>query len=163
MKEINITGKKGAGLKTLIDERDIKKIPNYAINLNGWGYPCITFREKNKRITKSLHQIIMGEIPKGMVIDHIDGNPLNNQKSNLRICTPQQNQFNQRKTRGVSKYKGVSWYKNYKKWMAKIKFNGRTYNLGYFNTEIQAAKAYDEKAKEIFGEFANLNKVFNLK
>ncbi len=103
-----------------------------------------------------MHRMIMGE-PKGMFVDHIDGNSQNNRRSNLRICTPAQNLQNQRPKGGTSRYKGVYFHKKDNKWMAKIGFNGKNTYLGLFEDEILAARAYDKKAKELFGEFAYLN------
>ena len=96
--------------------------------------------------------------PKGLEVDHIDHNGLNNQKYNLRICNHSQNQCN-RKGNGSSKYLGVSIEKNgnYKRIRASIQTNKKSINLGCFYTEKQAALAYDQKAKELHGEFANLN------
>jgi hypothetical protein len=96
--------------------------------------------------------------PKGLVCDHINHNGLNNTKLNLRICTQSQNACNQRTRRNKSsKYKGTHWHKRDKKWHARIKANGRRYFLGYFNNEIDAAKAYDRAAKKHHREFACLN------
>lgn len=91
-------------------------------------------------------------------IDHIDGNSLNNQRSNLRICTKQQNQFNRKKlANSKSKYKGVFWHPVNKYWFSKINHDGKRIHLGVFQNETDAAKTYDEAAKKHFGEFANLN------
>ena len=109
----------------------------------------------------SMHRTIMNTT-KGMEVDHIDHNGLNNQKSNLRNCTMQQNQTN-RRSYGESKYLGVSFihgkYKNKKlKYIqAAIQSNKKLIYLGCFKTEEEAARAYDTKAKELHGEFANLN------
>ncbi|MDD5134381.1 MAG: HNH endonuclease [Phycisphaerae bacterium] len=94
-----------------------------------------------------------------LVVDHIDGNGLNNTRENLRIVTAAQNCYNQRKCRSrrSSKYKGVSLRKRDKKWTAAIMFQGVLINLGFFAKEIDAAKAYDEAAKELFREYAKLN------
>jgi hypothetical protein len=105
----------------------------------------------------SMHRQIMRLTSKEkMVIDHKDHNPLNNQKSNLRICTTKQNTVN-RTPHGKSKYLGVWWHEKTKKWIAHIKLNGKPKHLGGFNNEEDAAKLYDIKAKELYGEFANLN------
>lgn len=104
-----------------------------------------------------MHREIMNA-PKGMVVDHIDGNGLNNRKSNLRICTQAQNNLNSRPKRNCSsRYKGVSFYKRDKIWQVQIFHNSRTIFLGRFDDEIEAALAYDRKAAELFGEFAYLN------
>jgi len=91
-------------------------------------------------------------------IDHINGNGLDNRRANLRVCTHRQNSQNSRKREGcTSRFKGVYRYKDTGKWRAEIKHSGKRIHLGYFVSESLAAKAYDEKAKELFGEFAHLN------
>lgn len=98
--------------------------------------------------------------PKGMDTDHIDGNKLNNQKTNLRIATRTENARNQRPVRGgSSQYKGVGWHKAANKWRADIRINGELKYLGLFTDEIQAAKSYNEAATKYFGEFAQINKL----
>jgi len=103
-----------------------------------------------------MHRLIMNP-PAGMVVDHIDGNSLNNKRENLRICTARQNSYNRKGYGTASKYKGVHWNKSTKRWVAVIKHYGVSIFLGSFNSEINAAKAYDKKAKELFGEFSYLN------
>ncbi len=104
-----------------------------------------------------MHRQIMNA-PAGLVVDHIDGNGLNNRKSNLRVCTQGQNSLNSRPRRNCSsRYKGVSFYKRDKIWQAQIFYNFRTINIGRFDDEVEAALAYDRKAEELFGEFAYLN------
>ncbi|MHC4574071.1 MAG: HNH endonuclease [Planctomycetota bacterium] len=95
--------------------------------------------------------------PRGVVVDHIDGNGLNNRKSNLRLCTVRQNLWNRRPAGGTSLYKGVCWRAEKKKWAARITCRDRRHHLGYFDTEMEAADAYDKKAAALFGEFAYLN------
>lgn len=91
----------------------------------------------------------------GMVVDHINGNPLDNRRSNLRICTQQQNLLNKSSSNGSSKYKGVRY--NNCSWSARLIYKGLEYNLGKYSAEEEAGRAYDKKAKELFGEFAYLN------
>ncbi len=94
-----------------------------------------------------------------LFIDHINGNALDNRRANLRIVTRAQNAKNRSKgsKKCSSVYKGVCWHKYNKKWSAEIKSNHRQIHLGYFDDEIEAAKAYDEAAKKYHGEFACLN------
>lgn len=103
-----------------------------------------------------MHEQIMGE--KG--IDHIDGNELNNTRKNLRKATPAQNAENRAKTTkkvALSKYKGVTFHRKIGKWQSQIKLSGKSIYLGVHNTQESAARAYDAKALELFGEFARLN------
>lgn len=97
-------------------------------------------------------------VPKDMNTDHINGNGLDNRRKNIRICTQSQNCQNRRIIYGTaSKYKGVSWFRPTGKWRATIKNKRKSISLGYFEKEINAALMYDRKAKELFGEFANVN------
>lgn len=98
--------------------------------------------------------------PNGKVIDHDDGNPSNNRIANLRIATFGQNMHNRRKgtTKTASKYKGVhSSGKKQNPWRASIKHEDTFISIGNFATEEDAARAYDKRALELFGEFACLN------
>jgi hypothetical protein len=103
-----------------------------------------------------MHRLIMNP-PSDMVIDHIDRNGLNNTRSNLRICTARQNSYNRKGRPTASKYKGVIWSTRRNKWIARIRNFGMSKQIGSFKNEISAAKAYDLKAAELFGEFAYLN------
>lgn len=106
-----------------------------------------------------MHRQIMNA-PKGMDVDHINHNPLDNQKTNLRICTRSQNNQNKLAHKSAkSKYKGVHYHKPQKKWMARLALNGKRFTLGAFNNEIDAAKAYNKAATKYFGEYACLNPV----
>ena len=102
----------------------------------------------------SMHRLIMNP-PPGMVTDHINGNGLDNSRNNLRNCTPEQNRQNTRPRKKSSQYIGV--YPRGDKWYAKIKHQGIVHYLGPFDTEIEAAKARDQKARELFGPYAWLN------
>jgi hypothetical protein len=104
-----------------------------------------------------MHRQVMNA-PPGMLVDHINHDGLDNRKANLRLATPSQNSRNQRKCKPTaSRYKGLSWDRDGKKWRVRIRANGRYIPLGRFNDEIQAARAYDEAAKKYHGEFASLN------
>jgi len=86
-------------------------------------------------------------------------NGLDNRKANLREATAMQNTWNRKKMRGnfSSRFKGVSWISRFRKWRAKISFGGKTIHLGYFKDEEAAARTYDAKAVQLYGEFAKRN------
>ncbi len=95
----------------------------------------------------------------GFVVDHQDGNGLNNTRDNLSIVTAAENSYNRRKMarEGTSKYKGVSRDRRNNRYRAIITYKGQVLHLGSFDNEIDAAKAYDEAAKELYGKYAFLN------
>ncbi len=112
-----------------------------------------------KRISIRMQRQVM-KLKKGdnRIIDHIYHNTLDYRKQNLRICTRQQNSFNRLKGENyTSIYKGVFWAKWAKRWRINIQKSGKIYRLGYSKNEIEAAKIYDAKALELFGEFAYTN------
>ena len=121
------------------------------------GYMQFTLQKDGRKQYTHLHRLLgivfMGAT-KGQLIDHVDGIPSNNNLSNLRVCSPSENVYNSRPSKGgYSKFKGVSFFKKSGKWSAGIRIDGKQTYLGCFDTEIEAAKAYEEKAKEIHGEF----------
>lgn len=109
------------------------------------------------RKTLLMHREILG-FPSGMETDHINGDPLDNRKSNLRICTTAENQRNRGKqTNNASGFKGVIWSDTQKEWVAHIKVDRKKIYLGHFQTAEDAARAYDRAALERHGEFAKTN------
>jgi len=105
----------------------------------------------------SMHRQITNA-PSDLVCDHIDHNGLNNTRANIRLCTRAQNSLNQKIRKGcTSKYKGVYWHKRDKRFYARIYHKGKSYHLGCFKNERDAARAYDNMAKILFGPFAHLN------
>lgn len=106
-----------------------------------------------------MHRVIMNA-PNGFVCDHIDFNGLNNTKSNLSLCSIQDNSCHARKFRKSSSiYKGVSWNKCKRCWIAYITKNRKIYYLGQYSNEEEAAVAYNKAAVELFGEFAEPNQI----
>ncbi|MCK5611583.1 HNH endonuclease [Candidatus Pacearchaeota archaeon] len=152
MKQIELT----RGFTTIIDDADCDLVPPISWQVNQNYNTCYAMGILDgKRVF--VHRLIMNA-RKGQIIDHVNGDGLDNRRCNLRFCTPSQNQQNSRKRAGCSsKYKGVSWVKREKKWRAAIKYKGKSSTLGHYDNESDAARVYDKKAKEIFGEFARLN------
>lgn len=105
-----------------------------------------------------MHRLILST-PSGVQVDHVDGDGLNNRRSNIRICSPSQNHQNLRVSGGTSRFKGVGWCRQKRRWRAQIKQDGHSFHCGYFASEIDAAKAYNVAASKRFGEFACLNDV----
>lgn len=142
---------------TIVNPDDYQKLAEYPWQLLETKSSCYAARLENRRVI-SMHREIMNA-PKGKIVDHIDGEGLNNTKQNLRIGTIQQNNMNRKKLNKPysSKYKGVFWNKDHKKWEACISYNGIRKRLGFFDNEEDAARAYDEAAKIYHREFAVLN------
>lgn len=103
-----------------------------------------------------MHRVLMNA-PATFQVDHINGDGLDNRRHNLRLVTNKQNCWNQRKKGGMSKYKGVCWYKDHGKWAASITQHSKRIFLGYFETEEAAGRAYDQAAHKLFGQFARPN------
>lgn len=116
---------------------------------------CRTFYATRTSRSISMHREIK-KPPAHKVVDHEDGDGLNNRRYNLRIATRGQNQFNSRKpVTNKSGFKGVSWYKRRQIWIATISLQDKTTHLGYFDTPEAAHEAYKKAAREMHGEFAN--------
>ena len=104
-----------------------------------------------------LHRLIM-DAPAGVMVDHINRDRLDNRRTNLRMATNAQNQANVTKRQGMtSRYKGVSRHTATGGWQARISVEGKQMHLGYFADEAEAARAYDARAREVFGVFAQMN------
>lgn len=143
------------GYVALIDLEDLGRVRQYSwhADITPWGPYARAYTPARK---VSLHRFIMGT-PKGVQIDHRNGDGLDCRKENLRPATQTQNNGNRKKgKRGTSSYKGVR-LRSYGRWQAKIKCNGVQRSLGHFSDEESAARAYDAAAVEVFGEFARLN------
>ena len=155
-KQIPLSGQKGEGKFALVDDEDFDAVSVHTWNLFH-GY-AVTFGGNSKQSKLRLHRLITGDPPSGLVVDHIDGNGLNNQKANLRFITHAQNTQNKSSHRdSTSRFKGVSWHSRRNFWVAQIQFNKIRYHLGYFTSELDAARAYNAAAIQYHGEYARLN------
>ncbi len=160
MKIITLT----RGREALIDDQDYEELSKFKwhyVPRGKGGYAARGgIRINGKQMTYLMHRQIM-DTPKGMETDHINGNKSDNRRQNLRICTGHENimAYRSKCKNSTSKYRGVSWYKSRRKWYSAIKFNNKGIFIGYFRIERDAAKAYNKKAQELFGEFAQMNAV----
>lgn len=152
----------GEGYWTILDSRDYYRLRGYKWYIFGRCGKFYAQRSKiiaNERtVPVAMHREII-KAPKGKLIDHRNGDSLDNRRENLRPATRAQNRRNAVKTRRKtsSKYNGVSLEKKSRSWKMQLRRNGRTISSGRFKNEIDAAKAYDKAAKKYFGEFARLN------
>lgn len=152
------------GKFSIVDDEDYEFLMQWKWHINSNGYavrrPYIkgSGRDKQKCLTIRMHRLL-GNTPDGLDTDHINGDRLDNRKSNIRICTRSQNLVNKKiKKKFSSIYRGVNLHKS-GKWLSKIHFNRRFKYLGYFDTQEEAALAYNSAAKIIHGEYAVLNEV----
>lgn len=165
MKTIPLTHGKVA----IVDSEDYKWLSQFKWRAQKSGkrpdsfYAVRNVTIEKRRTTIQMHRQIMHP-PEGLEIDHKNNNGLDNRRCNLRFCTRSQNMANSRgHTRRFSSFKGVSFHKEYKKWRVRITHNGKNLHVGFFRSEVRAAKAYDDKAKELFGEFARPNLPYRLR
>ena len=159
MKDIPLT----RGLVALVDDEDYELVDAFKWYVHRTGYVIRNVPHPEmtgKRIHLPIHRFIMG-LPFGdsREVDHIDGNPLNNQRANLRVCTGKENARNKRTpTKSRAGLKGVYWRESRKKWIAQITVNGVHTYLGSYNTPEEAHAAYCEAAPRYHGEYANFGK-----
>ena len=145
MKEIKLRN----GTITKVDDDDFDKLSQ-----SNWCQDAYGYIVKKEAMSRLIMNAKIGEI-----VDHINGDILDNRKCNLRIVTMSQNQMNRKKKsdKFSSNFKGVYWVKRDNVWRVRISFNKTRYYLGEFTNEIEAAKRYNEEAKKLFKEYAKLN------
>ena len=157
MKTIPLT----KGYFTIVDNDDylklaVKRWCSVVDNRNPNKVKVRPFRREGKKGIYLSIEIM--DPPKGKQVDHINGNTLDNRKSNLRICTSAENQHNKGKMENnTTGYKGVSFDKRDGFYYSRIKNNGKRISLGRFKNSINAALIYDEMAVKLHGKFAKLN------
>ena len=160
MKEIPLT----QGKVALLHDEDFEWLSGYKWYCSSNGtddvdkfYAARKNEGNNKPKSIYMHRMILG-FPT-LDVDHVDGNSLNNQRSNLRTCTRSENMMNQSKEHVDGEFKGVYWRKRTEKWRACIKKDRVQYELGEYDSKLDAALAYNAAAQHLFGEYARLNPI----
>ncbi len=143
------------GEMALVDDDVFAELDKFYWYCDADGYAArMAKRPNGQRFVLRMHWCIKRVQP-GFVVDHINGNRLDNRAENLRVCTKAQNNANIHK----DGFKGVCWREHAKAYKAYIKKNGKQIHLGYFKDQVKAAEAYNEAAANLFGEFASLNQL----
>ena len=156
------------GLSAIIDDEDypeLMKYQWYAVGKPGKEYAARFGSHDGHQSSQHIrmHRVLMNA-PNDVEVDHINGNTLDNRKSNLRLASRAENSRNRTKFKvgGYSMFKGVTYHKRDGYWQAGIKVDGKSVHLGCFKNEIESAKAYNDAALRYFGEFANLNNIMEV-
>lgn len=159
-REIDLT----RGMKTIVDDDDYQRLSafKWLAHCDGDGH---IYAERGKNvgndriITIKMHRFILGT-SSGQIVDHINGDTLDNRKSNLRIATATQNKANSVKRKDSRQpFKGVRWEPHANKWAARISHGTTRKRLGLFDTPEDAARAYNAAASKFHGHFARLNQI----
>lgn len=152
MKKLKLTQNKYA----LVDDKDFKYLSQFKWHIISKRYIARSYLGKEIL----LHRDLLNP-SKEFEIDHIDGNPLNNQRNNLRLANHAENirnrtRVNKNNSSGIT---GVCWFKRDKKWRARLMINGKEIHLGLFSKKEDAIKKREQAAKQYFGEFAYINQI----
>ena len=154
-----ITTRKGEEI--LVDQDDFDRYSKYTWFINSNGYAQRNEPRCNgRRNMPNMHREVLGlRYGDGSIVDHVNGNKLDNRKENLRICTASENTINTGlSTRNKTGYKGVSFCKRAKKFRAQISIDGKVKSLGYYDNPVDAHASYRQVAELIHGEFANFGR-----
>ena len=144
------------GRFALVDAADFEMLSRFIWCVSS-GYPATNVGAgSSKRLVRMHRMLLLPDV--GHEVDHINRDPLDNRRANLRLCSHHENSWNMSsRGRGSSRYKGVSWSKVRSRWLVHIRVHPRLIYLGYFDSEVDAARAYDAAAVRYRGEFARLN------
>lgn len=157
---IPLNGEKGKGKHTTVDFDRYQEIKQYPLWESNEGYVIISLGQSLKYL---LHRYIMGVHEHSeFEVDHIDGDRLNNTRSNLRLVTSQQNGCNRKLRYDSSSLKGVSYIKNTDQYQAQIHNQGKTIFLGLYDSRVEAGRAYDNASRAFRGEFGKTNEDLGL-
>jgi len=153
MREVPLT----KGRVALVDDEDYERVAALKWYVAGSRRRIWYARRDFSGSSITMHRFILNCQP-GQEVDHVNHDGLDNRRCNLRLCSHSENMANGRKRKGASSpYKGVCWHVRRKRWQAQVTYHGRQHHLGRFDSEEEAACAYNAKALELFGEFAYLN------
>jgi len=147
------------GYEAVIDAADAALVGQWnwhAMEDGGRVYAARKDHSAGRSETVRLHRLLTGAA-KGVMVDHRDGDGLNNRRKNLRTATNSQNQHNRRPQQGRCSLKGVSWHCQARRWRAHISVDGRKRHLGLFDTPEAAHAAYCKASTELHGEFGRVN------
>jgi hypothetical protein len=139
-----------------VDPGDLHKLSQHAWHLHSDGYAFRRVGSGPAKTLEYMHRLVL-EAPAGSLVDHVDGNRLNNTRSNLRLATPSQNAANSRDRTRKSGFRGVYPHTQTGRWIAQISIGGRPKHLGIFDEPQAAARAYDVAARAKWGPFARTN------
>lgn len=152
------------GFEVILDDEDFERVSAFSwrivqsdLRKYGLVYFIHSWSEGHKIKNIILHRFVMGSHPGDPIIDHANGNTLDNRKANLRPCTHSQNCWNCKKPKNnTSGYKGVVWDKSKGKWIAQIQVYKKRIKLGTFDIKEEAAKAYRIASLEYHGQFGRV-------
>lgn len=162
MKVIQATYK-GVLYEVKVDDCDFERISQYRWILGGSSIDKRPYARRDRwangrKKSVSMHREIMGDIPKGLCVDHINGDTLDNRRCNLRLATLSQNNANTGLCKkNATGFKGVVFHKKRKKWDVRLSFMGKRLHIGTFTNPQEAARAYDVAAIKHFGAYARTN------